>query len=121
DLQELKGHLGNFDGLLGLKERLASGWPKMPEYVHSRLATLTAKVDAKPDQSAAIEAQTFLTTAQLRLNDYRDAMRRNEAAKAASNAAKAAYDAYCRVMEQELNALYEDVQDDFSTFYRLIN
>jgi recombinational DNA repair ATPase RecF len=121
DLQELKGHLGNFDGLIGLKEQLGSGWPKMPEAVPSWLATLTAKVDAKPDQSAAIEAQTFLTTAQLRLNDYRDAMRRNEAAKAAGNAAKAAYDAYCRVMEQELNSLYEDVQGDFSTFYRLIN
>lgn len=121
DLQELKGQLGNFDGLIGLKERLGSGWPKMPEATPSRLAALTAKVHAKPDQSAAIEAQTFLTTAQLRLNDYRDAMRRNEAAKAASNAARATYEAYCRVMEQELNALYDDVQDDFSTFYRLIN
>lgn len=48
-------------------------------------------------------------------------MRKNEAAKTASNAAKAAYDAYCRVMEHELNALYEDVQGDFSMFYRLIN
>ena len=41
-------------------------------------------------------------------------MRKNEAVKAASNAAKAAYDAYCRVMEQELNASGEDVQR-FST------
>jgi hypothetical protein len=48
-------------------------------------------------------------------------MRKNEAAKLASDAAKAAYDAYCRAMEDELNALYADVQDDFSQFYRLIN
>ncbi|MER9926712.1 AAA family ATPase [Mesorhizobium sp. M0048] len=121
DLQELKRQLSSFEGLIGLKERLTDGWPRMPEGFPSKLATLAAKVDAKPDQSAAIEAQTYLTTAQLRLNDYRDAMRKNGAAKAASNSAKAAYEAYCRVMEDELNALYEDVQDDFSTFYRLIN
>ena len=34
---------------------------------------------------------------------------------------KAAYDAWCRAMEDELNALYEDVQGDLSTFYRMIN
>jgi hypothetical protein len=39
----------------------------------------------------------------------------------ASEAAKAAYDAYCRIMEDELNALYEDVQENFSTYYRTIN
>jgi hypothetical protein len=48
-------------------------------------------------------------------------MRRKEAAKLASEAAKAAYDAYCRAMEDELDALYNDVQGDFSTLYRLIN
>lgn len=121
DLQELKGQLSNFDGLIGLKDRLADGWFRMPTEFPSRLAELEAKVGAKPDQSAAIEAQTFLTTAQLRLNDYRDAMRKNEAAKFASTSGKAAYDTYCRAMEDELNALYEAVQDDFSTFYRLIN
>ena len=83
--------------------------------------SLTAKVEAKPDQTATVEAQTFLATAQMRLNDYREAMRKNEAAKIAAGAAKAAYDAYCRAMEDELNALYEDVQEDFSIFYRAIN
>ena len=85
------------------------------------MAALTDKAEAKPDQSATVEAQTFLTTAQLRLNDYREAMRRDEAAKLASNSAKAAYDAWCRAMEDQLNALYEDVQEDFSSFYRTIN
>jgi hypothetical protein len=33
--------------------------------------------------------------------------RQNEAAKIASASAQAAYDAYCRAMEDELNALYE--------------
>ena len=48
-------------------------------------------------------------------------MRENQAAEVASRSAKTAYDAYCRVMEDELNALYDEVQEDFSTFYRAIN
>lgn len=121
DLDALKGSLTAIDGLLGLKDRLASGWAGTPEGIAAQLSALTAKVEAKPDQTATVEAQTFLVTAQMRLNDYREAMRKNEAAKIAASAAKEAYDAYCRAMEEELNALYEDVQEDFSTFYRAIN
>jgi hypothetical protein len=120
-LDEFKGNLATIDGLLGLKDRLASGWAGLPEAIDTQLSALTAKVEAKPDQTATVEAQTFLATAQVRLNDFREAMRKNEAAKIAGNAAKEAYDAYCRAMEEELNALYEDVQEDFSTFYRTIN
>jgi hypothetical protein len=117
-LEELKRQLAALDGLIALKGRLTSGWPEMPTAFAATLAALTAKVAGKPDQSATVEAQTFLTTTQLRLNDYREAMRRNEVAEFASNSAKAAYDTYCRAMEDELNALYNDVQADFSTFYR---
>ena len=59
-----------------------------------------------PDQTAALDAQTFLTTAQLRLGDYREAIRKNKAAEIAWSSANAAYEAYCSVMEYELNALY---------------
>jgi cell division septum initiation protein DivIVA len=55
------------------------------------------------------------------LSDYREAKRKNKAAEIAWNSAKAAYEAYCGVMEDELNALYDDVQEDFSKFYRAIN
>lgn len=121
DLDGLKGGLTGIDELLGLKERLTSGWAQMPKAVVAQLASLTAKVEAKPDHTTTVEAQTFLATAQMRLNDYREAMRKNEAAKIAASAGKAAYDAYCGAMEDELNALYEDVQGDFSTYYRAIN
>jgi recombinational DNA repair ATPase RecF len=121
DLDGLKSSLAAVDGLLGLKDRLASGWAGTPKAVLAQLASLTAKVETKPDQTATVEAQTFLATAQMRLNDYREAMHKNEATKIAASAAKAAYDTYCRAMEDELNALYEDVQEDFSTFYRAIN
>jgi hypothetical protein len=78
-------------------------------------------LQAKPDQTATLDAQTFLTTAQLRLGDYREAMRRNKAAEIACGFAKTAYDLYCSVLEDELNALYDEVQKDFSAFYRTIN
>lgn len=58
---------------------------------------------------------------QLRLGDYREAMRKSAAATRVWNAAKLTYDTYCTVMEEELDARYEKVQKDFSTFYRAIN
>ena len=48
-------------------------------------------------------------------------MRKSKAAEIAWTTAKAAYDAYCSVLEHELNTLYDAVQEDFSTFYRAIN
>ena len=121
DLAELKAKLTTVDGLTGLKERLTAGWLGIPKTFPKNLKALTEKIKAKPDQTAALDAQTFLTTAQLRLGDYREAMRKHKAAEIACSSANAAYDAYCNVMEDELNALYEDVQEDFSTFYRAIN
>jgi hypothetical protein len=48
-------------------------------------------------------------------------MRKNKAAEIASNFAKTAYETYCSILEDELNTLYEQVQEDFSAFYRAIN
>ena len=48
-------------------------------------------------------------------------MRTDKAAEIASTSAKAASDVYCSVVEDELNSLYNEVQEDFSTFYRAIN
>lgn len=121
DLDQLRGPLDTLDGIAGLKDRLGKGWADMPSDVATALQTLRAKLEAKPDQSARIDAQTFLTTAQARIADYRDASRALVTAARAADAAKAAYDAYCRAMEDELNTLYKDVQEDFSNFYKIIN
>lgn len=121
DLEGLKSKLATVDGLMGLNDRLKENWLAVPKTFSKGLKSLTEKVEAKPDQTAAIDAQTFLTTAQLRLGDYREAMRRNKASEIAWSSANAAYEIYCSVMEHELNTLYDDVQEDFSTFYRAIN
>jgi RecF/RecN/SMC N terminal domain len=121
DLTSLKERLGNIDGLAGLKNRLTKGWVAVPNTLADKVAALGAAIEARPDQTATVDAQTFLSTAQLRLGDYREAMRASKTAQHAATLAKSAHDVYCRVMEDELNALYEDVQGDFSTFYRTIN
>lgn len=121
DLERLRTSLTTFDGIAGLKDRITKGWAESPAEVPDALKALTAKVEAKPDQSAKTDAQTFLTTAQVRIEDYRKGLRALKTATRAADQAKLAYDTYCGVMERELNKLYEDVQEDFCTFYRLIN
>src|ERR1700732_661901 len=121
DLEALKVQLATVEGMTGLKDRLTAGWLEIPEAFLKYLKALTEKLNAKPDQTATLDAQTFLTTAQLRLGDYREAMRNDKAAEVAGTSAKAAYDIYCSVLEDELNTLYDEVQEDFSTFYRAIN
>ncbi len=121
DVQGLRAKLSNVDGLLTLKDRMAGGWLHVPDDFSKKLKALNAKVDARPDQTATLDAQTFLTTAQLRLKDYREARRQAKEAELAAKEAKATYDAYCTVQEDELNTLYDEVQQDFSAFYRAIN
>jgi AAA domain len=121
DLDAIRTNLGTLDGIVSLKDRLVSGWPAVPATVGKDLANFVAKITARPDQTATVDAQTFLTTAQLRLGDYREAMRNEAGAKLAAAAAKCTYDTYCSVMETELNTLYEEVQKDFSRFYRAVN
>lgn len=121
DLEALRAKLATVEGLTGLKDLLTTGWLGMPGALLESLKALNEKIDAKPDQTATLDAQTFLTTAQLRLGDYREAMRKKKAAEIALTSAKAAYDAYCSVLEDELNTLYDEVQEDFSKYYRAIN
>ena len=121
DIETLRSKLGGIDTILGLKARLEAGWLGTPAGFASGLQSLIATVAAKPDQAATIHAQTFLTTAQVRLDDYRAAKRNAQAAQKAHEAAKEAYEIYCSVLEGELNALYEEVEKDFSAYYRSIN
>lgn len=121
DLEALKPRLTTLDGLTGLKDRLTKDWLAVPASLQEDLHRLSEKIALKPDQTAAADAQTFLTTAQLRLGDFRDARRKTVAAEAAFAGAQAAYETYCAVLEEGLNALYDEVEKDFSAFYRAIN
>lgn len=121
DIENLRSKFETVEGIRELKARLSSGWLSAPKALAKSIETLIQSVDAQPDQTVTIEAQTFLTTAQTRLADYRETMRRNKGAEIALKAAKEAYTVYCEVLEEELNTLYDEVQKDFSTYYRAIN
>lgn len=121
NLETLKSKLSTVDSLTGLKDRLSGDWLEMPTDLLKSLQSFAETLEAIPDQTATIDAQTFLTTAQLRLVEYREAMRNAKAAEIVGNSIKVAYDTYCSVLEDELNTLYDEVQKDFSLFYRAIN
>ena len=121
DLEAMKTKLAEVDGLLALNDRFTRAWLDPPDALPANLRGLTERLDAKPDQTATLDAQTFLTTAQLRLDDCRKSSRKDGAAKTASTSAKVAYESYCSVLKDELDKLYDEVQEDFSKFYRAIN
>jgi hypothetical protein len=121
ELGGLQCNFRSLDGLRSISERLASGWHAVPEGFDEATASFTKMVTELPDQTARVDAQTFLTTAQIRLADFRETMRADKAADIAVATATCAYTTYCEIMDAELEALYDDVQQDFSTFYRFIN
>lgn len=121
DLDTFKESLSSVDRIRNGKVRFESGWLGGPKDFGKHLEALTENINARPDQSATVDAQTFLSKAQVRLNDFRDARKSNKAAAVAKAAAKAAYEVYCAAQEAELNALYNEVQEDFSTFYKALN
>ena len=76
DLEQLGASLTTVGELGDLKARFKAGWLAVPETFARELSALIEKVTAKPDQMTTHDAQTFLTTAQLRLGDYREAPER---------------------------------------------
>jgi hypothetical protein len=121
DLDAFKMGLASVDKIRKAQSRFEQGWISIPAGFAKELDSLKATIQARPDQSATVDAQTFLSTAQVRLDDYRNARLNNKAAGVARAAAKAAYDCYCDVQEKELNSLYDAVQEDFSAYYRALN
>ena len=79
DLEALQDQIVTIDGVRKQKDRFAGDWLNVPNAFAKSLAALTQKIEAQPDQTATFAAQTFLTTAQLRLTDYREAMRKGKA------------------------------------------
>jgi hypothetical protein len=86
-----------------------------------RLRALREAIQAKPDQSASVAAQAFLTRAQDRMAGLQSARREEKRAAEAVEAGKALYRTYCDVADAHLSALFEAVEDEFGAYYREIN
>lgn len=120
-LQGFGESLRSLEGILAAKERLEAGWANTPETLDAELEEVRDKVTARPDKSTTGEATKFLLVGQERLNNLRIARRNAEEKKANASLGKAAYKTYCDVSEARLLTLYHEVEDDFGSYYRLIN
>lgn len=107
--------------VMAKKEDLEKGWIGVPPLLKTQLETLMETIKSKPDQSATVAAQTFLTLAEDRIIACRNARQAAKQAAAAEEAGKAVYNTYCDVSEEHLRSLYEAVEGDFSGYYREIN
>jgi hypothetical protein len=121
DLRDFAGRLDTVEKIAAHRARLETGWLKPPASLGQRVETLKMAVQAKPDQSASVAAQTFLTRAQDRFAAYQGARRKERSAARAVEAGRVVYKAYCDVADAYLSALYEAVEDDFAAYYRAIN
>ena len=121
DLKAFASELGTVEKIRTQRDRLGSEWAAPPPSFAKRLGALTDTVQGKPDQSASIAAQTFLTRAQDRLEASRGAHRESKHSAGAVEVGRTVYKTYCDVAEAYLSALYTDVEDDFGAYYRGIN
>lgn len=113
--------LASLDGILGAKERLEAGWASTPAKLTNDLEAVREKITARPDKSVTVEANRFLVVAQERLNNLRVARRNAEAKKSHAARGRTAYKIYNEVSEAALLTLYQQVEEEFGSYYRFIN
>jgi hypothetical protein len=113
--------LTTVEGVIGAKDRFKTGWAAAPSSLIDDLNATRDQVKARPDKSATRDASAFLVVAQERMNNHRIARRNEEEKKTNASLGKSAYEIYCDVSEAALLTLYEEVEGEFGTYYRLIN
>ena len=121
DLRSFATELDTVEKITAHRGRLGSGWACIPSFLEEELGTLGKTIKSKPDQTASLAAQSFLTLAQDRWTTLLQARRAVERATAAAEAGGTVYKVYCDVAEAHLGTLYEVVEEDFGTYYREIN
>jgi hypothetical protein len=120
-LSALAKSLGTIEDVIAHKPEFEAGWMAQPASLGEKTSALAEAIKAKPDQSASVAAQTYLTLAQDRLNSWKAGRRTEQQAAAASVRGQDVYKGYCDAMEDQLGELYASVEGDFSTYYRDIN
>lgn len=121
DIAAFEGKLSTVESIRQESERLAADILATPSAVAAGTDALRAAIEALPDQTAAESARSFLSVAQDRWSQVRQARATAKKATAAQKAATAVYEMYNAVADASLTTLYRIVEDDFSSYYRLIN
>jgi RecF/RecN/SMC N terminal domain len=93
----------------------------VPQSVCDEIATLEKAVSVLPDSTKQDAARDYLTLAQERLEVWREAMRKQNAAKDRAKRARQVFDIYAKTSDEVLAALYAEVEKDFAALYGFVN
>lgn len=121
DLKSFADGLSTVELIAEQRDRLEEGWGTALGSLEDQLEVVRQAIQSKPDESAMIEAQKFLTLAQDRFSARQKAQRASIRAETAIAAGRATYKTFCAAADVYLSTLYEAVEDDFGTYYREIN
>lgn len=121
DIAAFESRLTALESTRDESARLESDPLATPAAMTADLTALRDAIDALPDQSATDEARSFLSVAQDRWSQLRQARATAAKTAAAQKAANAVYETYNSVADAALTTLYKTVEDDFSNYYRQIN
>jgi len=92
-----------------------------PKDVGDSLDAINKLIASIPEPTKQEAARDFLVRAQDRLETLRDASRNAKKAQQRSELAKQAYETYTDVSNKALDAVYKEVEADFSSLYCSIN
>ncbi|SDN38828.1 AAA family ATPase [Geodermatophilus sp. DSM 45219] len=120
-LLALDSQLATVPGALAIYEQLEADPFAVPAGLTTALSSFAADLAAKPDTSAQAKARSSLIIAAERWSQLRLARTGYDAAAKAHELADNVYRAYCRVADEALTSLYDQVETRFSQFYQRIN
>jgi recombinational DNA repair ATPase RecF len=117
----LENDLASIEGIRTRRIRLTDDPLGVPNHLTAGVASLLASLRDKPDQTATADARTFLIIAQERWTTLRLARADVQKTAKAHLAAQAIYEIWCEEQDTALTALYDNVEAEFSSFYRELN
>jgi hypothetical protein len=121
DLLAFARGLSGFDELFAQRKRIQDGWVCAPSAGDQALSRLQTDVAGRPEDSEAGAARDFLVVAQERFQSYWKSSTDHSERLAAFRRGEEAHLAFVAVSENELTALYAEVEDEFASFYRTLN
>lgn len=121
DLKEFAKGMKAVDSIAAQRSRLKEPWSMVANSLGDQITALKEVIQSRPDQSALVAAQTFLTRAQDRFLARHAARRQERRREAAREAGRVTYNTYCDVADEYLRELYEAVECNFGIYYREIN
>ncbi|MCK4303514.1 MAG: AAA family ATPase [Candidatus Eisenbacteria sp.] len=98
-----------------------SNVPIVPQAALDAIGDFEKAVAVLPEPTKQDAAREWLTLAQERLRVWRDATRRQQAAKEQAQSARQVSDIYAVTSDKVLAGIYSDVEKDFAALYRSAN